>query len=234
MSGGRVRPREENTTDDHIRKHMPMYPNCSTLLIEYVDSELASVFRNVPNWSDEYIAWEEQVEYFEGKQEEPYGRTVNLVYFFAYWTNFLGQDFPTSVKNLYDKVAHETSITTTYHPDNISTFYVSYRGKQVDLTFTVLVIRAMLLKARPVVAESLPVRVDMHLLEWIEDLLGMFPMSRVGKQTEESGIPVYVNMEKVDMDGLIRSTGWPYLPDQTVATLLTKTWGKEWPTYRVA
>ena len=47
------------------------------------------------------------------------------------------------------------------------------------MTFAVLVIRAMLLRARPAVVESLPSHVDIGLLEWMESLLDMFPMSGV-------------------------------------------------------
>ncbi len=49
---------------------------------------------------------------------------------------------------------------------------------KVNLTFSVLVIRVMLLKARPVVAESLEdlseKTVDKRLLDWMEELLKMF------------------------------------------------------------
>ena len=37
----------------------------------------------------------------------------------------------------------------------------------------------MLLRARPTVVESLPSHVDIGLMEWMESLLDMFPMSEV-------------------------------------------------------
>ena len=211
---------------------MLKYPNCSALLIEYVEKELAPLLRSNRKFREdsELNGWEEQVEYFNGERENTEARYVNLVYWFAYWTQYLVDDYPQLMQILQNEVAKKNSVPVAYHPNEKSTFYFMYNKRQVDLTFTVFVIRAMLLKARPLVASSLSAHVDMRLLDWMEDILGMFPMS----EADKSRTPVYVNMEKVGMEGVITNTGWPYVPDQTVAELLTKTWGVRWSTYRLA
>ena len=78
---------------------------------------------------------------------------------------------------------------SAYIPSEQSNFYYLSRNEPVDLTFAVLVIRAMLLRARPTVVQSLSRQADIRLLEWMESLLDMFPMSGVelhGTSTEHS------------------------------------------------
>jgi hypothetical protein len=168
-------------------KHMNVYPNCSALLIEYVEKKLAPLLQSDQKFRehDEKMSWDEQVAYFDGVQENMSGRDVNLVYFFAHWTQYLFDDYPALMQTLHDEVAKNNSVPVAYHPNKKSSFYVWYARGEVDLTFTVFVIRAMMLKARPAVAESLPVRMDMHLLDWMEELLGMFPMSGEDKSVGE-------------------------------------------------
>jgi hypothetical protein len=155
---------------------MILYPNCSVLLMRYVQTELLPHFRGNTEFesSDEIDAWDEEVEYFEGKQEPLNNRDINLVHYFAFWTQTLRETYPDYMQILISDVAHENSISD--YAEN-SNFSVEYRKTKVNLTFTVLVIRAMLLKARPVVAESLQdlseSAVD-KVLDWMEELLSMF------------------------------------------------------------
>jgi hypothetical protein len=147
------------------------------LLMRYVQTELLPHFRGNKKFesSGEVDAWDEEVEYFEGTEEPLNKRDINLVYFFAFWTQTLRETYPDYMQILISDVAHENSISE--YADN-SNFSVEYRKRKVNLTFTVLVIRAMLLKARPVVAESLQdlseSAVDKRLLDWLEELLSMF------------------------------------------------------------
>ena len=156
---------------------MIRYPNCSLLLMRYVQTELLPHFRGNKEFerSGEVVAWDEEVEYFEGTDEPLNKRDINLVYFFAFWTQTLRETYPDYMQILISDVADENSISK--YADN-SNFSIEYRKTKVNLTFTVLVIRAMLLKARPVVAESLQdlseSAVDMRLLDWMEELLSMF------------------------------------------------------------
>ena len=174
--------------------HMPKYPNCSMILIKYVQDKITPLLRVTPN-NDEQDTWDEQVEYFEGVQEAPSGKEVNLVYFFARWTRNLYEDHPEMMQKLHDAVARDNSVSTAYVPSDQSNFYYLQNKKPVDLTFAVLVIRAMLLRARPAVAESLPSQVDIHLLEWMESLLDMFPMSVVELQNTgiEHRLPILLH-----------------------------------------
>ena len=152
-------------------KHMKIYPNCSVLLMKYVQTELLPHFRGNKEFesNDEIDAWDEEVEYFDGIQKPLNDHDINLVYYFAFWTQSLRKTYPEYMQILISDVAHENSI---------SEYAGKYRKMKVNLTFSVLVIRAMLLKARPVVAESLEdlseKPVDKRLLDWMEELLNMF------------------------------------------------------------
>ena len=140
---------------------MIVYPNCSVLLMRYVQTELLPHFRGNKEFesNDEIDAWDEEVEYFDGIQKPLNDHDINLVYYFAFWTQ---------------------SLRKTYPESNFSVEYGKYSKTKVNLTFTVLVIRAMLLKARPVVAESLEdlseSAVDKRLLDWMEELCSMFQL----------------------------------------------------------
>jgi hypothetical protein len=73
----------------------------------------------------------------------------------------------------------EENYISKYVEDSTFSFeYGKHIKTTVNLTFTVLVIRVMLLKARPAVAESLKdlseSAVDKRLLDWMEQLLSMF------------------------------------------------------------
>ena len=167
---------------------MPKYPKCSVMLIKYVHDKITPLLQVTPN-NDQQDTWDERVEYFEGGQEEPSGKEVNLVYFFAWWTQSLYRAHPEMMQKLHEAVARDNSVSAAYVPSDKSNFYYLQWNQPVDLTFAVLVIRAMLLRARPAVAQSLPSHVDIHLLEWMESLLDMFPMSGVelhGTNTEHS------------------------------------------------
>ena len=52
-------------------------------------------------------------------------------------------------------------------------------------------IRAMLLRARPTVAQSLSRQADIRLLEWMESLLDMFPVSETELQGKRMGVDEY-------------------------------------------
>ena len=58
----------------------PKYPNCSMMLIKYVQDKITPLLQVTQN-NDEQDTWDEQVEYFEGVQEAPDGKEVNLVFF---------------------------------------------------------------------------------------------------------------------------------------------------------
>jgi hypothetical protein len=156
---------------------MKIYPNCSVLLMKYVQTELLPHFRWNKEFerNDEIDAWDEQVEYFDGIDKPLHEHDINLVYYFAFWTQTLRETYPDYMQILISDVAHENSISE--YAEN-SNFSVEYRKTKVNLTFTVLVIRAMLLKARSVLAESLQdlseSAVDKGLLDWMEELLSMF------------------------------------------------------------
>jgi hypothetical protein len=147
---------------------------------------------------------------------------------------------------LVGHVAGENSISTYVEDSTFSFEYGKNMKTKVNLTFTVLVIRAMLLKARPAVTESLKdlseSAVDKRLLDWMEELLSMFP-DELHPQLENdhdvrvmSSQPViHVNMERVDEDALITSTGWWCSPNERVSTLLDKTWRfQSWRSFRLA
>lgn len=155
-----------------------MYPKCSEMLIQYVQAEITPLLEVTPN-NSEQDTWDEQVDYFRGVREEPWGKEVNLVYFFAWWTQNLYEDHPEMMQKLHSAVARDNSVSTAYVPSEQSTFYYLRNKRTVDLTFVVFVLRAMLLRARPGVAQSLPRQVDIDLLDWMESLLDMFPMSGV-------------------------------------------------------
>ena len=167
---------------------MPMYPKCSEMLIKYVQDKITPLLEITPN-DYEQDTWDERVQYFEGGREEPSGKEVNLVYFFALWTRSLYRAHPEMMQRLHEAVARDNSVSEAYIPSEQSNFYYLSRNDPVDLTFAVLVIRAMLLRARPTVAQSLSRQADIRLLEWMESLLDMFPMSGVelhGTSTEHS------------------------------------------------
>jgi hypothetical protein len=148
--------------------------------MKYVQTELLPHFRGNKEFerNGEIDTWDEEVEYFEGRQEPLKKYDINLVYFFAYWTQTLRETYPDYMQRLISAVAHENSISDYADSSNFFVEYGKYNKRKCNLTFTVLVIRAMLLKARPVVAESLQdlseSAVDMRLLDWMEELLSMF------------------------------------------------------------
>ena len=229
-------------------KHMILYPNCSVLLMRYVTTELLPHFQDNKKFreNDEIDAWDQEVEYFEGIKKSLEECDINLVYYFAMWTQNLRKTYPGYMGILISHVAHENSISEYVEDSTFSIEYGKYRKTKVNLTFTVLVIRAMLLKARPVVAESLKdlseSAVDKRLLDWMEELLSMFP-DELHPQLENdhdmtdmsSQHMIHVNMERVDEHALITSTGWWCSPNERVSTLLGKTWQfQKWRSFRLA
>ncbi len=155
------------------------YPRCGALLAEYVKVKLAPVMRGIKDWTEEWMAWEEAEE--DGK---------DLVKFFARWTECLYEDHPERMRTLHDAAARENGVEVAYVAPAESTFYFVYGKQRFDLTFAVLVIRAMMLQARPAVADSVPIVggvVNSALLEWMEALLDKFPMSVADVHTCLSG-----------------------------------------------
>jgi hypothetical protein len=161
-------------------KHMILYPNCSVLLMRYVTTELLPHFQDNKKFreNNEIDFWDQEVEYFEGIKKPLDEHDINLVYRFAFWTQNLRKTYPGHMGILFDGVAHENSMSEYAENSTFSFEYGKYMKMKVNLTFTVLVIRAMLLKARPAVAESLKdlseSAVDKRLLDWMEQLLNMF------------------------------------------------------------
>lgn len=229
-------------------KHMILYPNCSVLLMRYVTTELLPHFQDNKKFreNNEIDFWDQEVEYFEGIKKPRDEHDINLVHRFAFWTQNLRETYPGYMGMLFDGVAHENSMSEYAENSTFSVEYGKNMKTKVNLTFTVLVIRAMLLKARPVVAESLKdlseSAVDMRLLNWMEELLSMFP-DELHPQLENdhdvsvmSSEPViHVRMERVDEDALITSTGWWCNPNERVSALFDKTWKfQKWRSFRLA
>jgi hypothetical protein len=81
---------------------------------------------------------------------------------------------------LWNEVARENGVEVAMLAPKESTFYFTYAKQQHDMTFAALVIRCVLLKARPEVAESVRIVggvVNMALLEYMEAVLCTFPVS---------------------------------------------------------
>ncbi len=146
----------------HLPRRMPKYPKCSLMLIKYVQDKITPLLQVTPN-NDQQASWDERVERFEGGQEEKSGKEVNLVYFFALWTRSLYRAHPEMMQKLHEAVARDNSVSEAYIPSEQSNFYYLSRNQPVDLTFAVLVIRVILLRARPTVAQSLYTRC---LVKW--------------------------------------------------------------------
>jgi hypothetical protein len=150
--------------------------------MRYVQTELLPHFRGNKEFesNDEIDAWDEEAEYFDGIQKPLNDHDINLVYYFAFWTQSLRKTYPEYMQILISDVAHENSISEYADNSNFSVEYGKYSKTKVNLTFTVLVIRVMLLKARPVVAESLEdlseSAVDKRLLDWMEELCSIFQL----------------------------------------------------------
>ena len=136
------------------------------------------------------------MERFEGGQEEKSGKEVNLVYFFALWTRSLYRAHPEMMQKLHEVVERDNSVSEAYIPSEQSNFYYLSRNQPVDLTFAVLVIRVMLLRARPTVAQSLPSQVDIHL-EWMESVLDMFPVSEAELQGKRMGYSLSILLNQL-------------------------------------
>ena len=166
------------------------------MLIKYVQDKITPLLQVTPN-NYEQDTWDERVEMFEGGQEEPYGKEVNLVYFFALWTRSLYRAHPEMMQKLHESVARDNSVSAAYVPSDQSNFYYLQMNQPVDLTFAVLVIRAMLLRARPTVAQSLPSQVDIHLLDWMESLLDMFPMSEAELHGKSMGYSLSILLNQL-------------------------------------
>ena len=86
---------------------------------------------------------------------------------------------------------------SAYNPSEQSNFYYLSRNEPVDLTFAVLVIRAMLLRARPTVVQSLSRQADIRLLEWMESLLDMFPVSEAELQGKHMGYSLSILLNQL-------------------------------------
>jgi hypothetical protein len=148
--------------------------------MRYVATELLPHFQDNKKFreNDEIDAWDQEVEYFEGIKESLEERDINLVYYFAMWTQNLRKKYPVYMGILVSQVVEKNSISKYVDDSTFSVEYGKYMKTKVNLTFTVLVIRVMLLKARPAVAESLKDLsesvVDKRLLDWMEELLSMF------------------------------------------------------------
>ena len=175
---------------------MPKYPKCNVMLIKYVQDKIMPLLQVTPN-NDQQASWDERVERFEGGQEEKSGKEVNLVYFFALWTRSLYRAHPEMMQKLHEAAARDNSVSTAYVPSDQSNFYYLQNNKPVDLTFAVLVIRAMLLRARPTVAQSLPSQVDIHLQDWMESLLDMFPMSEAELHGKSMGYSLSILLNQL-------------------------------------
>lgn len=139
--------------------------------MEYVKIKLTPALRGIDGWADELQFWEEAE--YEG---------LNLVECFARWTEYLYQDNPYLMQQLHNEAARDNSVAVAYYPPENSTFYFTYAKQRHDLTFAVLVIRGMMLRARPAVADSVGGAVNMALLDCMEELLGRFPMSAADAQ----------------------------------------------------
>ena len=180
----------------HILQHMPKYPKCSVMLIKYVQDKIMPLLQVTAN-KYEQVTWDERVQYFEDGQEEPSGKEVNLVYFFALWTRSLYRAHPEMMQKLHEAVARDNSVSAAYIPSDQSNFYYLQRNQPVDLTFALLVIRAMLLRARPTVTQSLPSQVDIHLLDWMESVLDMFPMSEAELHGKSMGYSLSILLNQL-------------------------------------
>ena len=155
---------------------MSTYPRCGALLKHYVKMKLTPALQGIQDWAEELMCWEEKVE--EG---------ANLLEFFARWTEFLYLDNRDLMQQLHSEAARENSVAVAYFTPASSTFYCTSANQRFDLTFAVLVIRGMMLSARPAVAASVPLPVNRALLSWMEDLLGHFPMSETDVQPTLTG-----------------------------------------------
>jgi hypothetical protein len=175
---------------------MPKYPKCSVMLIQYVQDKITPLLQVTPN-NDQQASWDERVERFEGGQEEKSGKEGNLVYFFALWTQSLYIAHPEMMQKLHREVARDNSVSEAYIPSEQSNFYYLSRNEPVDLTFAVLVIRAMLLRERPAVAQSLSRQADIFLLEWMESLLDMFPVSEAELHNTSMGYSLSILLNQL-------------------------------------
>ena len=110
----------------HILQHMPKYPKCSVMLIKYVQDKIMPLLQVTAN-KYEQVTWDERVQYFEDGQEEPSGKEVNLVYFFALWTRSLYRAHPEMMQKLHEAVARDNSVSAAYVPSDQSNFYYLQR-----------------------------------------------------------------------------------------------------------
>jgi hypothetical protein len=115
---------------------------------------------------DYFNIWEEQLE-DHAQQTDVYGKDVNLMSFFARWTEHMYGDGLPGLKALYDAEQYE-------RPSAKSQFIFSftYYKRQYDMTFAVRAVRRMFLQVRPDLQASIAGLEDRDLLPKMEDLLG--------------------------------------------------------------
>ena len=156
---------------------MIVYPNCSKFLIQYVAVNIKPLCRT-EKFRDYFDVWEEQLAYHT-QQTDMWGKDVNLVSFFARWTDDMYRDGLPGLKALYDAEQYERP-----RYDSQLMFPFTYGKLQYDMTFAVRVVRTMFLQVRPDLQASIAGLEDRDLLPKMEALLGGYAASR---QTLEFG-----------------------------------------------
>jgi hypothetical protein len=169
---------------------MIVYPNCSELLIQYVADNIKPLCMTTAEFRDLFDVWEEQLECYR-RQENDYGKDVNLVSVFARWTDDMYGDGLSGLKALYDAEQYERP-----RYDSQLMFPFTYGKLQYDMTFAVRVVRTMFLQVRPDLQASIAGLEDRDLLPKMEALLGGYAASR---QTLEFG-PAAVSRDGGSLD----------------------------------
>ena len=156
---------------------MRVYPNCSELLIQYVADNIEPLCRTEKD-RDYLHAWEDYLENYT-QQTDDYGKDVNLVSFFARWTDQMRDDDFSGLQALYDAEQYERPIS-----DTLFMLPFTYAKQKFDMTFAVRVVRTQFLRVRPDLQSSIAGLEDRDLLPKMEALLGGYAASR---QTLEFG-----------------------------------------------
>jgi hypothetical protein len=145
---------------------MIVYPNCSELLIQYVADNIKPLCMTTAEFRDFFDVWEEQMECYT-RQEDDYGKDVNLVSFLARWTDDMYRNGLSGLKALYDAEQYERP-----RYDSQFIFPFTYGKRQYDMTFAVRVLRRMFLQVRPDLQASIAGLNERDLLPKMEALLG--------------------------------------------------------------
>jgi hypothetical protein len=115
---------------------------------------------------DYFDVWDEQLEYHT-QQTEMWGKDVNLVSFFARWTDDMYRNGLLGLKALYDAEEYERPSA-----DSQFIFPFTHHKRQYDMTFAVRVVRRMFLQVRPDLQASIAGLNERDLLPKMEALLG--------------------------------------------------------------